>query len=307
MTLIDTEPTPDQTRRPSPLADHRHRRRCRSWRIGVGALVTRHRETIRLSRAMSPPTQPNHRRSTHHRRSTRPEAQPPEEFTVVHRPGPVVHDRHGRCLVVVPSPDGDDDDSSRVRGSTYRQSLDLGVRSAPRRHLVPRPGTQTSTPSPETNQDPDIVAFTDRIENDEGAWQGSVVMLEPISPAALEHGYPGWHGLRRADGDGRGGRLRGPDRDRRFRRLGRGRLHRQRLHHRRQRSGASRAPSIRTQWRASRRPRHAVPGQRPASNALSRERDRDPMRRTERSERGCPISPNTRVSFGHPRPVRRGP
>jgi hypothetical protein len=53
---------------------------------------------------------------------------------------------------------------------------------------------------------------------------------------------PGWHVLRRVAGDGRGGRLRGSDRDRHLRGV-RGRLRRRRLHHRKAAFRTSRAPT----------------------------------------------------------------
>jgi hypothetical protein len=175
VTPIDTEPTPTQ------LAG-RHR-----WpiiavaaaavvAIAIGGLViaTRNADPTGVVPAAQPTTvaQPA------------AVAQPPAEFTACIEGGPDVH-RGTEEQVVVPVSDGEMA-ITQSRGFTFRQSLTS--ESAPRlegtlyqawdQDEYNLPGDEASTgimggrPTGVS-----IVAFTNRIENDEGAWEGSAVML----------------------------------------------------------------------------------------------------------------------------------
>jgi hypothetical protein len=100
--------------------------------------------------------------------------QPPVEFSACIRPGPEVH-RGTEERVVVPLSDGEMT-ITQGRGSTFHQSL-TNV-SDPRLEgdlYQAWDGDEYTLPGNELG--PVIVVFTDRIENDEGAWQGSVVAL----------------------------------------------------------------------------------------------------------------------------------
>jgi hypothetical protein len=99
--------------------------------------------------------------------------EPPVEFTACIHPGPAVHDGTSEW-VVVPASDGGMT-IVRERGATWRQSLtevsdprlEGTLHQAWDADVYTLPGNETEGPA--------FGVFTDRIENDEGAWQGSVV------------------------------------------------------------------------------------------------------------------------------------
>jgi hypothetical protein len=182
VTLIDPEPIP-----PQPEGHH--------WpiiavaaaavvAIGVGGLViaTRNDDPTGGVAADQPTTvaQPT---TTAAQPTT--VAQPPAEFTACIRPGPEVHSGTTE-EVVVPLSDGEMT-IQQTRGFTYRQSLTEV--SDPRlegtlyqafdsdEYTVRGNEPDPSTGDLFTDSVPMVATFTNRIENEEGAWQGSVVML----------------------------------------------------------------------------------------------------------------------------------
>jgi hypothetical protein len=143
-------------------------------------------------------------------------AQPPTEFTACIEGGPDVH-RGTEEQVVVPVSDGEMT-ITQSRDFTFRQSLTS--ESAPRlegtlyqawdQDEYNLPGDEASTgimggrPTGVS-----IVAFTNRIENDEGAWEGSAVMLNSpdgttyVGPMVMtgEGAYEGLTAIIAFDGD----------------------------------------------------------------------------------------------------------
>ena len=104
---------------------------------------------------------------------TAPEA-PPVEFTACIDPGPVVQDGTEEPIAV-PLPDGEMT-IVQMRGATFRQSL-TSVTDPRLEGTLHNAWDEDAYILPGNEQGLNIVTFTDRIENDEGAWQGSVVML----------------------------------------------------------------------------------------------------------------------------------
>jgi hypothetical protein len=101
--------------------------------------------------------------------------QPPVEFSACIYPGPAVHEGTNE-RIVVPSSDGEMT-IVRERGTTFRQSLtevsdprlEGTLYQAWDADVYTLPGNEAEGPS--------FSVFTDRIENDEGAWQGSVELI----------------------------------------------------------------------------------------------------------------------------------
>jgi hypothetical protein len=111
--------------------------------------------------------------------------QPPVEVTACFGPGPAVH-RGTREEVVVPVTDGDMT-IMQSRDFTYRQSLtsvsdprlEDTLYQAVNQDDYTLPGDETSAGiSASRPTGLAIGAFTNRIENDEGAWEGSAVQLD---------------------------------------------------------------------------------------------------------------------------------
>jgi hypothetical protein len=111
-------------------------------------------------------------------------AQPPVEVTACINPGPAVHNGTEET-VVVPVTDGDMT-ILQSRGFTYRQSLTSSdprlegtLYQAVNQDDYTLPGDEPSAGI--TSSRPTGLAigtFTNRIENDEGAWEGSAVQLD---------------------------------------------------------------------------------------------------------------------------------
>ena len=91
----------------------------------------------------------------------------------MHRSGPEVHGGTEE-EIVVPLPDGEMT-IHQFHGFTYRQSLTEV--SDPRLEGTLYPAWNEDEYTLPGTTRPGIVVFTDRIENDEGAWQGSGVLL----------------------------------------------------------------------------------------------------------------------------------
>jgi hypothetical protein len=99
---------------------------------------------------------------------------PPVEFTACIDPGPVVHEGTDE-QIIVPLADGDMT-IDQSRGFTYRQSLTEV--SDPRLEGTLYQASDSDVYTlPGNEAGPEVLTFTDRIENDEGAWQGSVTVL----------------------------------------------------------------------------------------------------------------------------------
>ena len=172
VTLIDTEPTPSQP-------EGRHRwpivaaAAAAAAAIVVGGLViaTRDDDPTRDVPAAQPTTvaQPT---TTVAQAAT--VAQPPAAFTACIKAGPEVH-RGTTEQVVVPLSDGEMT-IVQGRGYTYRQSL-TSVSDPRLEGTLYQAWDEDDYTLPGNEPGPTIVTFTDRIENDEGAWQGSVEML----------------------------------------------------------------------------------------------------------------------------------
>ena len=111
--------------------------------------------------------------------------QPPAEVTACIEPGPEVH-RGTEEQIVVPVTDGDMT-ILQSRGFTYRQSLtsvsdprlEGTLYQAVNQDDYILPGDDPSTGISDSRPTGLAIAtFTNRIENDEGAWEGSAVMLD---------------------------------------------------------------------------------------------------------------------------------
>ena len=111
--------------------------------------------------------------------------QPPVEVTACFGPGPAVH-RGTREEVVVPVTDGDMT-IMQSRDFTYRESLtsvsdprlEGTLYQAVNQDDYTLPGDEPSAGISASRQTGlAIGAFTNRIENDEGAWEGSAVQLD---------------------------------------------------------------------------------------------------------------------------------
>ena len=173
MTVIDTEPNPTQ-----PKGGHR-------WpiiaaaaaavvTIGVGGLVLAIRDDDPTGDVSAPPSTTVVAQPT--RTVARPAtvARPPAAFTACINPGPVVHEGTEE-RIVVPPPDGEMT-IVQNRGFTYRQSLTSVSDPRLEGTLYQASDEDVYTlPGPEPG--PRIETFTNRIENDEGAWQGSAARL----------------------------------------------------------------------------------------------------------------------------------
>ena len=90
------------------------------------------------------------------------------------RPGPEIH-RGTEEQLVVPLSDGEMT-IAQTRGFTYRQSL-TEVSDPRLEGTLYEAWDSDEYTVPDGEPGPSIVTFTDRIENYEGAWQGSVVLL----------------------------------------------------------------------------------------------------------------------------------
>jgi hypothetical protein len=170
MTLVDTEAT-------TPPPDRRHR-----WPIiagaaavvaavVVGGLVVAARDDDPTSEVAAPP-------STAAAPTTAAPpaavAQPPVEFTACIEPGPVAEEGTVQPNVV-PLSDGDMT-IMRDRGTTYRQSL-TEVSDPRLEGTLYQAWDEDDYTLPGSVPSANLSTFTDRIENDQGAWQGSAVML----------------------------------------------------------------------------------------------------------------------------------
>ena len=111
--------------------------------------------------------------------------QPPVEVTACFGPGPEVH-RGTEEQVVVPVTDGDMT-ILQSRGFTYRQSLtsvsdprlEGTLYQAVNQDDYTLPGDEPSAGISDSRPTGLAIAtFTNRIENDEGAWEGSAVQLD---------------------------------------------------------------------------------------------------------------------------------
>ena len=182
VTLIDTETTPSQP--------EGHRR----WpivaaaaaavvAIGVGGLVIAARDDDPTDDVpAAQPTTVTQPTTTVAQPATA--AQPPSAFTACITPGPVVHEGTEE-QIVAPSPDGEMT-IDQLRGVTYRQSLS-SVSDPRLEGTLYQAWDEDTYTLPGNEPGPNIVTFTDRIENDEGAWQGSVVMLRfPDDTASVQ-------------------------------------------------------------------------------------------------------------------------
>jgi hypothetical protein len=97
--------------------------------------------------------------------------EPPVEFSACIYPGPAVHEG-----TVVSSSDGEMT-IVRERGATFRQSLTEVSDPRLEGTLYQAWDADVYTLPGNEAEGPGFGVFTDRIENDEGAWQGSVVVL----------------------------------------------------------------------------------------------------------------------------------
>ena len=176
VTLIDTETTPAQP-------ESRHRWSIMALAaavvaIGVGVVVLAARDDSSEQIPAGPPTivaQP----TTVAQPAT--VSQPPVEFTACIDPGPTVHSGPEE-QVVVPSSDGAMT-LVQYRGDTFRQGW-TEVSDPRLEGTYTRSWNEDTYLHPGGEEDPSIVVVTDRIENDEGAWQGSSVWLRTPGPSA---------------------------------------------------------------------------------------------------------------------------
>jgi hypothetical protein len=179
VTWIDTEPTPT----PTPSNGRHH------WpiiaiaaavvAIGTGALVvaTRTERIETIVPAAAPTTvEPALAAGSLTAQQEADAPQPPVEVTACIMPGPAVHAGTNE-RVVVPLSDGEMT-IVRERDTTFRQvlyevsdpRLEGTLYQAWAADVYTLPGNEAEGPV--------FVTFTDRIENDEGAWQGSSVILD---------------------------------------------------------------------------------------------------------------------------------